>query len=227
MRYRSSYTGPPQRTWLVRPVSSAVRQQALSSRTTSSDPMPAPVHHRPSTRTSRPQEREPAVEPEARVGQSPENVPSQHDVKCSVRPGRSHRVPHLELGLDGCARALALASSTIRGARSRPLTRYPAAASSTARLPVPPPRSAIRAGAAGTRGRSNSAHAARTTGSRRPWSGASSKSAACSSQYAAASTRLRSSPCATTGADADTSHRFDCGSPAHQKPRPLRNVSVV
>ena len=80
--------------------------------------------------------------------------------------------------LTPAALALARAALIICGAKSSPVTAYPSAASSTDSVPVPQPRSAIAAGAAGSSASSSRRHACLTRGSSRPWSGWWSKVAA-------------------------------------------------
>ena len=80
----------------------------------------------------------------------------------------------------------------MRADRSSPVTAYPARAMSTARVPVPQPRSATLAGAGGRVGRRTADQAARTGGSRSPWSGSSSNVAAAASQSSIALGRARS-----------------------------------
>ena len=68
------------------------------------------------------------------------------------------------------------------GEKSTPSTAYPASASSTLSVPVPLPRSAIRAGAGGRWLVSSSSQAALVSGSASPWSGSWSNVAASASQ---------------------------------------------
>ena len=80
----------------------------------------------------------------------------------------------------------------ISGEKSTPFTKCPpSAARRSDSVPVPHPRSASRRPRPLTRGSSKSAHARRTSGSRSPWSAASSKVSASASHRALSSSVIR------------------------------------
>ena len=85
------------------------------------------------------------------IFESPENVAAKDYVETLICPRRTARVTNRKVDRQPYRRGLTARPSIIPAERSMPLTLYPASASSTARLPVPHPRSATRAGAGGSK----------------------------------------------------------------------------
>jgi hypothetical protein len=91
-----------------------------------------------------------------------------------IRSSGSEATPTRNSTADPATRAFRSASSIIAGERSTPTTSAPDSANRTDREPVPQPRSATLAAPGGIQRARRPAHAARTCGSARPWSGSSS-----------------------------------------------------
>ena len=180
--------------------SSAERPAASTRDTVCSAVSPAPVDQWPSTRTRRPPGCRRAThrgQRGRRLGHRPQDVAGQHDV---VGAGRERRRAGVALH-EGRRRRRPgewppwpAPAAPSRGETSTPATAYPSSASSRLSVPVPEPRSATVAGGVEGRRAAASRQAARTPGSRSPWSAASSNVAASWSQTSIVSRAAMGTP---------------------------------
>ena len=137
-------------------------------------PRPAPAGRRARAGRARSAARPPGrASPRARGGSAPRRTPPASSGGAAASATTN--------GLVAAARPWRPPGGPSPARSRRRRRRAPASASSSDRVPVPQPRSATRAGAGGSRASSSSRQAARTAGSRSPWSAASSNVAASAS----------------------------------------------
>ena len=145
---------------------------------------PTPVDQHPSMRMRRPAGRSSWTQrarAAAGSGMAQSTCRERTTSNAAAGSGGSAASPTMNSASALAATALAFASAIMLIEKSIPVTSYPAEASSTDRLPVPHPRSATSAVGRGRTVQSGSRQAARTRGSRSPWSAATSNVSACSS----------------------------------------------
>lgn len=94
------------------------------------------------------------------IGEGPQEVTGQHDIKAPVGQVRSGGIPNMELDRQSGEARFSSARSIIASERSIPTTSAPDAAKRTDSDPVPQPRSATLTAPGGTQWARRPAHAA-------------------------------------------------------------------